>query len=1359
MDEKSPDSSSPNASLSSKNSKTTIINANNILAQEDIKSNLKQPKFYKNQTSSETITFLIFGITLSIIVFLVFDVSLGQRVGSAIRKEFNGYDTPFQKVDSKEKYTSWVRELIGYTYETEYYPGRERDLPLKPEVAYSNNYVSMIRIVQRRMKLVKSGYKDFTNYEPLIWENDGFDYDDPKQDYEDTNPYGPNRIYKYVSQYKLLGYLNYIDIFRNDKNSSLQIMDDFDRNNWVDSQTRSIVVDFVLYNPYLKLYTYVNVLLLFSKTGSVQPKLALHHIKKDYYSWQGETYVRGVCEVVWVVIMCIYVIQQPFLVWETYKKVQSEIEDCKTIKRRLPKKNNIDQNNNNERPNKFIQCCLDFTKLIGEKIKLVITVIYVHFSNFWNVLDMLCISLSLAYFIYWLQFIWHMNTFTVNANSFEDPLMNDRFLYASQILSKCRYLNAFNLVIIYMRILKCLGFFTERVSVLYNSLNKAKYDILNYMILIAAVIAAFMMFLYIYFGPGNELYSEITSVLTCLFQFMNWWYGNFDSLLESDIIVGVIIFVSFMIIVVFILLNMLVGFILKGYKEANEELKNRISGRDTFGKKVEFKIDVHWYISFKEFIWRMLGIISKNYKKYLTKNQEERSHFEKILIQNKIENEDFDKEYDPLKSLSQEKSKIPLTSHYLENQANINRDKRCGRVFYSTLLYLVFLCVYIILLVQQINVQKGNAIVSSAYDKIVYDVKIRLDNNTQSSVFTLTDVADLEYLAAWVRKAMPMFVAGSELRYNMLTYIVGDEFKITFRKGKKYDARTPFDKDFARIGLYEDLKTGKRIGEKTAPIIGVEQNYFYSETGGFDEQGGYITYWNSNETIMLNQTESFVLDKIIGPDMWIFAIEFVVFEPTSSLYLYNAISIVLPNTGEIIRNLISFPLYLPLSNTKDGICLIVLETIFMVFLAYYMINYFMEMIYKWKDYTTWIENERPYFSKLQLYQRIQKCPEFIRQLKYTFNMYRIFDILFFGCAIVSIIYWIIYRIKITNLVLVMPYSHVKFDFHTQMYNIYLIQEKYINFSAISIIILSIRLLEFLQYAGSIQIYISALKKAQEDLFYFIIIFISLMLGFAGMASIAFGEYSAQFMNLGDSFISCLIMILGEFNISSILVENRTAGTIFIFGLLILFTYILLNVFLAILEINFTSASEETIKINDGIRKINALLCCWLKEDEIKNEEKVKEIEKYELGSALEILENLNLNVDIMNESFKWWAEGLTKQLYMELKQRELMKSNLNNSIQAISIKDIKDENNEDFIKTIIERKNYLLYLKTVNQLFEYQIKGTEEKIKKLDYECNDSIKIYDEKRVELRKITKINKEIEKELSMKFQEAQNLQNNN
>ncbi len=1318
-----------------------------ILAEEDIREKIKTPKSEVQITKIEFAVFMAFSLSLLVVIYLIFETSSHSRINAAIRKEFKGYVMPFDSINTKSDFLAWAKELVTYTYQTTYYIGRNRERAHDSEIAYSNYYVSVIRITQRRMRTKSSYYNDFQNFDPEIWRGPGFDVDSGSTDDEDTSAYGPNSMYTYTDSYEMNGFITLVDIFGNSQEVSVDTMTALENNNWVDNKTRSILVDFVLYNPYVEIYTYVHASLIFRITGGVVSTLDLYNVNKSYYTSKGTDVFRTICEIIFVVLLIVYILQQPLWIYATYRKVKAEIEDETLVEEGYAKA--CEQAAGVSQRKKSGEGVLSgVSGAMAGKLRLFFWVLYVHFTSLWNVLDMLGIALSFTSFVYWVVFISHQNSYTITTSSFQNPVIIDKLYTASKLLYTNRYICAFNLIIISIRILKYLGFVFERVTVLFGALDRAKSNIFYFLILILTVMFSFILFVFIYFGPNEEIYSSFTRAMTCLFQFMNWWYSSFDDLIDFDIVTGSILFVVFMIVVVFILLNMFVGFLLKSYKEANEELTNRLNGCDDNGKKVVFEITVHWTIKLQKLIYNTLAVVSAKYRVKKEKIEEEHRRFTAILKQTKDESTEFDREYNMLESFSQEKNKLPLTSYYIEEKANLERDRRCGRIFYSTIIFLAFTVIYIVLLSVQLRIGTGHSLVASTQDKVINDPIVQFIDVNSTQEYRLDGIADLEYLTRWISAGMPLIAASITTSNNTFGYLVGDEFKITVRLGQNLHGKSQLDPAFVRLDDDGVLNTAQAKGERTDYIVAKNNNYRYSSDGGYLGYGGYMTYWDANSTLMAGEAANFVADAIVGPDMWMFTVEFVTYTPTVNLFVYNAIIIKTYNSGRIVSELRSNPLHVPESSSSAGSAIIVLEVIFILYLIYYMFDYVTAFIYKWRDYTNWIEAEATYLTSLQLYQRGQKCPEIMRQLKYILNMYRIIDALFFIFSVLSIAYWFAFLSISNGIQRTMPYNHFQYDVHTKARQIADCQHYYINYSSITLIIIAVRLIEYLQYAGNMRIITSTLYNAFEDIVYFVIILLSLMLGFAGMANIAFGEYSDSFWTLGQSWISCFIMIMGEFDISDVLDHDLTLGVIFIFTFLILFSYILLNIFLAILELNFSASKQEIEKRSEKVRKLNVLLCCWLKNPERTAKEDNAEEDILNLPECMAMLDDLNVQVDAVHQSLRWWADGIAKHIQTEMRDRQKLKAHVRDHLVFVDARSLRNEDDPNTLQLAKERKTLFHYLRVACQLFEYQSAAINHKISLLNSEIKEKSEKYFGERRDFYRARKVGEEVKGELVAK-----------
>jgi hypothetical protein len=300
-----------------------------------------------------------------------------------------------------------------------------------------------------------------------------------------------------------------------------------------------------------------------------------------------------------------------------------------------------------------------------------------------------------------------------------------------------------------------------------------------------------------------------------------------------------------------------------------------------------------------------------------------------------------------------------------------------------------------------------------------------------------------------------------------------------------------------------------------------------------------------------------------------------------------------------------------------------------------MFNFVYEIKKGWQDYDGWLKTGLPYLSNMEVFQRKEKCPELLRKLKSVFTLFRILDILFFPFSITGFVYWVLYVYRTRNLKEELSVSNDNFteDYLTDTRSAYTTLEHYIDFNSLVLIILSFRLMEYLKYAGSMKVLTTTIAKSLEDIIYFFLMLMIFIIGFAGMGNIVFGQVSESFGTFGDSLISCFLIALGSFDIKE-LQEKRSLTTLFfLFIFLILFSYVLLNILFAILEINFTLAKEEADKQDKKVRMLNLLTCCCTK---IPAQKILKEKNESKVGlrNVYEHLNEMEVKIRPMSHSMR-----------------------------------------------------------------------------------------------------------------------------
>jgi len=1340
----------------------------NIIDEDNIKANLKVPKAETPSSLLHNLTYLTFGILFTIIAFLLFEDKTHSQVNGSIRKDFSLYSPSFDSIKDKPSFFAWLKEFTSYTYQN------LDDNEPSITIAKVNNFVSDIRLVQRRIKL-KDGVSVFKNKDWRVWAGKGFSQTSSKNSNEETSSFTEisdgikdlcsdpnNNPCEYRSERYLSGYTYWVSVLKEGREGSSDFEQKIDilSKKWIDNQTRSIIVDFVLYNPYVELYTYSKLTLEFADTGTVNTNMQFEHLGRNYYKTSGVHLFRAICEVVFLIFLFVFVIWQPVLMYRTYKEVKSYLEE-KELSREKYKRIFIEEVNG-VHENKI-------GKMIWNKVKLVLLVLYTHFTSIWNLLNLTCIVLSVVACVHWVMLIAHYNSFDITPDILNNQVksrdINDNILYAANLLYTCQTLCSFNLIFIFIRILKCLIYFSPRVSVLFGALNKAKYDIFYFLIIMVTVLLGFVMFIYFYFGPTNHSYSHITKVIVNVVQLMNIHYNIFDNFIRESPILGSILTITFKIVISFIFVNMFVGFLRRGYKEANQELIYERTGRDKKGRKIRYFIEVHFVNRIRDIIYTTLGTVSKRYKTKSLQIENDRKKYTAILQQTKNEQRIFDITFNPIRSLTQEKSKIPFTSHFAEARANNLRDKRCGWFFYSTLSFFLFIALFVVQLTLQLKISYGNDIVLANKKRIIENTKLRFDKSashyenyfqqscedyTEGDIYSFNDIINFNYLKHWIKCGFYQLYEEKE-KYYHYNHIIDSQFIVTFRRGKKLPVSSVLDKNYYKISHESDLYQRSILGEEKDTININSRTYTYSPTNGYLNKGGYIFYWKVDSTLKKN-IHNFIDDRLINCELWVLAIEFATYEVNSKAHVYHGITFVMTDRGSIIKKIDTFPLYVVDFSKGRGGCMVFLNVVIMLFLVYYAMSYVYGFISRWRDYSAWIKSELPHFSNMEIFQRNEKRPEILRQLNYVFSLYRILDIVFLVFAFMSITYWILYSMRTRAFNKALNDDGTFSTEHlNDMRTAYDYLLNYIDYSAIALILFSVRVSEYLQYSGTMRILALTINRALKDIFYFFVIFMILMIGFAGMATLAFSEVEIRFSTLGDSLITCFILIISGLDMERIYKERGIRLLLFLPFFIILFTYILLSILLAILEINFSLAKVEMSKRDEKVRKLKALICCCLKLPEQTTFNEEAQCEVTCLHSALKLLGNMNINLEFKNKLIRFWAEELGEQIYNERSGRRAFRRQILGTIYKVPVDNVTNELKRNARNAIKERKEYFHYMRIATQFFDYQVTAILYKIKDVEKEIREKYSKYMENKEYYFKGEKIKKIVDKKLNQRFKE--------
>ena len=136
-----------------------------------------------------------------------------------------------------------------------------------------------------------------------------------------------------------------------------------------------------------------------------------------------------------------------------------------------------------------------------------------------------------------------------------------------------------------------------------------------------------------------------------------------------------------------------------------------------------------------------------------------------------------------------------------------------------------------------------------------------------------------------------------------------------------------------------------------------------------------------------------------------------------------------------------------------------------------------------------------------------------------------------------------------------------------------------NFTGICSFFTYFYVLSFFQESKSLKVVWGTLKNSMYRLLFFFFVFLLVFIGWMLLAYKGFGQYLADYRNLGNTASTLLQMLLGNVNFQEIYsVQHEFAG-LFFFLFIFLDYFIMLNVFLAIINEAYDTVYKR-IKIND-----------------------------------------------------------------------------------------------------------------------------------------------------------------------------------
>ncbi|XP_015235701.1 PREDICTED: polycystic kidney disease 2-like 1 protein [Cyprinodon variegatus] len=233
-----------------------------------------------------------------------------------------------------------------------------------------------------------------------------------------------------------------------------------------------------------------------------------------------------------------------------------------------------------------------------------------------------------------------------------------------------------------------------------------------------------------------------------------------------------------------------------------------------------------------------------------------------------------------------------------------------------------------------------------------------------------------------------------------------------------------------------------------------------------------------------------------------------------------------------------------------------------------------------------------FFCVFILYYIVEEILELrIHKFAYFNSIWNILDIVIILLAIVAIIFNVFRTVKVDNLLgslLEQPDIYADFEFLAFW------QTQYNNMNAVNLFFAWIKIFKYISFNKTMTQLSSTLGRCAKDILGFAIMFFIVFFAYAQLGYLLFGTEVESF----SSFVKCIFtqfrIILGDFDYDAIDRANRVLGPIYFVTYVFFVFFVLLNMFLAIINDTYSVVKEELASQKDDLQITDLIKQSYMK---------------------------------------------------------------------------------------------------------------------------------------------------------------------
>ncbi|XP_066535300.1 polycystin-2-like protein 1 [Hoplias malabaricus] len=402
-------------------------------------------------------------------------------------------------------------------------------------------------------------------------------------------------------------------------------------------------------------------------------------------------------------------------------------------------------------------------------------------------------------------------------------------------------------------------------------------------------------------------------------------------------------------------------------------------------------------------------------------------------------------------------------------------------------------------------------------------------------------------------------------------------------KNNSCKVHSDFDKEITDCF---DVYSEKKEDESSFGLINgtAWQYHTEKELKGSSHWGLLATYSGGGyyQDLALTKEDSAVLLANLSSNLWLdhgtraVFIDFSTYNANINLFCVIRLVVEFPATGGAIPSYQIRTVKLIRYITMWDYFIVGCEIVFCVFILYYIVEEILELR--------------------------------IHRFSYFKSIWNILDVVIILLAIVAIVFNVFRTIKVDKLLgklLEDPGIYADFEFLAFW------QTQYNNMNAVNLFFAWIKIFKYISFNKTMTQLSSTLARCATDILGFAVMFFIVFFAYAQLGYLLFGTEVISFSTFQKCIFTQFRIILGDFDYDGIERANRVLGPIYFFTYVFFVFFVLLNMFLAIINDTYSEVKEELasqkdeLQITDLIKQSYAKTFMKLK---LKNE-KISDVQK------------------------------------------------------------------------------------------------------------------------------------------------------